>query len=316
MQTQDTCIAGSKEHGQRLDQVVAEHLGVSRSQVLKVLREERILHNGEKPKKAGSSVKEGDTIQILAAPPPPPAIFPDISVISEHPDYLVVEKPAGLLVHATDAHEPVTLAAWLEKQYPELTGVGEHPVRPGIVHRLDKDASGLLVVARNQEMFDHLKRQFKERTVGKYYDVLVHGIIDRADDVIDFDIDRGKDGRMVSRPKTEKISLRTVHDIQDGKYAKTSFDVVHRYQRHTRLKVRIHTGRMHQIRVHLFAYGHPVVGDTLYKNDALAKKSDVPIDRLFLHAARLSFVDLTREEKEFQIELPPELQTYLEQIPA
>ena len=302
-----------EQAGNRLDQALADILGISRSQVQKMISRDRILIGGELPKKSGMKVKSGDEIVVLEEGTSHEAVeFPEITVVSETDTYIVVEKPAGLLVHPTEANEPVTLAGWLVKNYPDIEGVGESAVRPGIVHRLDREASGLLVVARTQKMFEHLKAQFKERTVQKEYLVLVHGAIEPENDVIDFDIDRGNDGRMVARPKTDVLKLKNVNNVQEGKAAHTTFTVDRRFVRYTFARVQIKTGRMHQIRVHMFAYGHPVVGDTLYQNKKLIKKHDTELGRLFLHAHKLGFTDLSGEEKQFQIGLPDELQNYMD----
>lgn len=300
--------------GKRLDVFLAEKEGVSRSQTQKMIDSGRVLFDGKKPFKKGMTIDATSVIEVLAEEYVPDLPIPTIPIISETDTYIVVEKPAGVLVHPTEAGETGTLAHWIVAHDPSIAGVGESEIRPGIVHRLDKDTSGLLVIAKTQEMFLHLKDQFKQRTVDKEYYALVHGVIEQDLDTIDFKIDRGPDGRMVARPKIKEISLNTVDDIQEGKQAKTEFSVISRLPRHTFMRVKIFTGRMHQIRVHLFAYGHPVVGDTLYQNKKLLKKSEQPIDRLFLHAFRLGFTDLDGEAREFQVALPDELQNYMDTL--
>src|SRR3989338_5876938 len=129
----------------------------------------------------------------------------DIRIIADTHDYLVVDKPAGLFVHETTKGESETLAAWLLERYPEISSVGDDPKRPGLVHRLDREASGVLVIAKTQASFTHLKTQFQARSVEKEYRVLVHGKLEQEYGVIDFPIDRGNAGRMVSRPKTNPL---------------------------------------------------------------------------------------------------------------
>ncbi len=231
-----------------------------------------------------------------------------------------------MLVHPTQANEKGTLADWLVKKYPEIKNVGDshspctpslaegENLRPGIVHRLDKDASGLLVVARNQQMFEHLKRQFQDRAVEKQYLVLVYGKIPSNEGIIDFEIDRGQEGKMVARPKLDKLKIKNVGKEQPGREAITEFWVEKRFSRFTLVSVKIHTGRTHQIRVHFFAYGHPVVGDRLYFNKKLFKKSDKKIERLFLHAEKLCFNDLDGEKKCFESALPEDLQLFLKNL--
>ncbi len=235
----------------------------------------------------------------------------DIKIIAETPEYLVLEKPAGILVHPTSAKETDTLTEWLLEKYPKIIKVGDSPERPGIVHRLDKDASGLLVVAKTQPMFEHLKKQFQERLINKEYLVLVYGKISADEGKIDFAIDRGPDGRMVSRPKTDLLSVAKVGKEQPGKLALTEFWVEQRFIRFTYLRVKIHTGRTHQIRVHMFAFNHPVVGDELYLNRKLVKKNEQKLGRLFLHSTKLCFADLKGEEKCFESELPEKLNNFL-----
>jgi len=238
----------------------------------------------------------------------------DLKIVAETTDFVVVNKPSGMLVHPTLANEPGTLVEYLVEKYPEIKQVGDSPDRPGIVHRLDKEASGLLVVARTQVMFEHLKKQFQDKTMEKEYFVLVFGKIAKDHDIIDFAIDRNKEGKMVSRPRFAEYSLKTIRDIQPGKESLTEFWVEKRFVRHTLLRVRIHTGRTHQIRVHMQAYNHPVVGDKLYFNRNLIKQKDKLLTRMFLHAAKLCFADLNNEKVCFEAELPEELKEFLNKL--
>lgn len=235
----------------------------------------------------------------------------NIKIITDKPEYLVIEKLAGILVHPTQAGESNTITEWLIKKYPKIKNIGDSPERPGIVHRLDKEASGLLVIAKTQKMFEHLKKQFQTREIEKEYLVLVYGQMSKDEGIIDFEIDRGKDGRMVSRPKINKFKVDKVGKEQPGKEAITEFWVEKKFVRFSLLRVKIHTGRTHQIRVHMFAFTHPVVGDKLYLNRKLIKKSEQKLDRLFLHAIKLCFYDLAGEQQCFESDLPVELSDYL-----
>ena len=313
----------------RLDIFLSENLDLNRSQIQKMIERDLILLNGKLPKKAGDGVKNGDLIEIndsnnenkneiiledkknIAAQN---LLVENIDIVSETADYLVINKPSGILVHPTEANEPITLVSWLLKKYPKIKKVGDSPERPGIVHRLDKEASGLLVIAKNQSMFEHLKKQFQERTVDKEYFVLVHGVVNRNNDSIDFEIDRGADGRMVARPKTDKFKLKNVNKIQEGKEALTEFVVEKRFARFTLLKVKIFTGRTNQIRVHMLAYNHPVVGDSLYFNKKLNRKRDQELGRVFLHSAKLCFNDLTEVRQCYELPLPVELADFLKNL--
>ncbi len=279
--------------------------------------------NGHIPKKMGDKLHEGDIVEMYKAGQTKeinnekkikPIPLQMISVLAETPEYLVVFKPAGVLVHQTEAQEPKTLASWLLQHYPDIAGVGGKSERSGIVHRLDKEASGVLVVARTEKMFQHLKIQFKNRTVQKEYIILVYGEIEADIGTINFDIDRAKDGRMASRPKISNLTAKKIASVQPGKTALTEFFVIKRYPRYTLLDVKIHSGRRHQIRVHLFAFGHPIVGDTLYKNIKLTKKHDQPLNRLFLHAKKLCFQDLTNTQQCYESPLPAKLQSYLDTL--
>lgn len=229
-----------------------------------------------------------------------------LDIIAETDDYLVINKPCGLVVHPvkpplappykrgeSDGH---TLADILIAKYPKIKKVGEDAARPGIVHRLDKDVSGVMVIAKMQEMFMHLKKQFQERTIKKEYIALVYGKIEKPNGIINFPIARSeKDGvKMAARPLN-----------QGGREAITEFTVLKHLPKWTLLSVQIKTGRMHQIRVHLNAYGHPIVGDNIYKPKKL-KPTDKFGNRLFLHAWHLEFTDLAGEWKKFEAPLPRE----------
>lgn len=319
--TEQELIISPEDVGKRIDALVAQILGISRVQSALLIEKGRIKLGDRWVRKASERLKAGTRLTLEPAEESQPevvqiertVVFPEIEILKESDDYIVFNKPSGLLVHETEAHEPVTLAAWLLHHYPQLQGIGEHPTRPGIVHRLDKDASGVLVVAKTQAMFDSLKAQFKARTIEKEYRVLVQGVVEKDDGKIDFAIDRGSDGRMASRPHLEKLSLKNVSKVQEGKEALTEFTVLQRYINYTMLSVRIHTGRTHQIRVHFFAYNHPVVGDTLYFQKKL-EKFNKGIGRLFLHSYRIGFVDISSEKVEVIAPLPERLEEFLKKI--
>lgn len=328
MKTKPLTIKVPSDIKQRLDIFVSEFLDISRSQVQKLIEQNQIVLNNKLPKKAGDRVKEGDTITYHPeAPITPQAAIPVskkttplskkqpdyykiTKIISKNPEYIVVDKPSGLLTHPTMAHEEKSLASFLLKKYPEIKTIGEDPLRPGIVHRLDKEASGLLVAARTQKMFKHLKTQFKNRTIEKEYLVLVHGRVAKDVDTISFPIARGRTNeRMSARPRP---SVDDDSELPPGeKEALTEFIIEQRFVNFTLLRVKIHTGRMHQIRVHLLAYNHPVVGDPLYNQKKRKNMWDKKLGRLFLHATHLAFADLAGETQMFASPLPPELVHFL-----
>ena len=241
------------------------------------------------------------------------------TIIAETPEYLVINKPAGLAVHAGGNLTDPTLADWLIANYKKIKDVGDDPIRPGLVHRLDKEVSGLMVIAKTQKSFDNLKRQFQERAIKKEYTALVHGKVARDFGEIDFPITRSQDGyKMAALPRGSEdlLSRRHPKDRDQGnieswlksRVAMTEFEVIKRFVNYTLVKVTIKTGRTHQIRVHFFALGHPLVGDNLY----CTKKSEVKnkkfgLSRVFLVADHLSFYDIKGEIQDFQIGLPPEL---------
>ncbi len=310
---------------QRLDIFLTKKLGVSRSQVRKMIDNKQITINDKQPKKAGNLIKDGDKIilsKIIKKPKLPKTIkqpkpaansakYSKLNIVAETDDYLVINKPSGLLTHPTMARESMSVASVLAKKYPEIKKVGDDPeTRPGIVHRLDKEASGLLVVARTQKMFGCLKEQFKKREIEKEYLVLVHGKIHKDWDEINFPIKRTKNSdRMAAIPY-----LKDGLTSDDGREAKTEFLVEKRFVNFTLLRVKIYTGRMHQIRTHFLAYNHPIVGDPLYFQKKQKRKWDEKCGRLFLHCCQLGFVNLKNEKKKFTIELPLELESFLKNL--
>ena len=229
--------------------------------------------------------------------------------IFEDKNYLVINKPAGLLVHGAPHIKEPTLVDQLLKKYPKIEKVGDDPSRPGIIHRLDKLASGLMVVAKTQESFNDLKVQFQKRTIQKYYTALVYGKIEKDEDDINFPIERSAKGhKMAAKPTTVKGEKN-----EAGRNALTEFEVTKKFINYTLLKVKIKTGRTHQIRVHMSAYGHPIVGDDLYgTKKTKIKNKKLNLDRIFLVADELKFTDLKGEEKVFKINLPNELKNLLE----
>lgn len=308
---------------QRIDAFLALNGFGTRTHIQRLIDRGLVVVNGTVCIKSSYRVQKDDEIEVedieeikmvtQAQAEESVELLEKIRIIHEDADYIVVEKPAGLIVHPTEAKEKVTLASWIISKYPEVATVGDSKIRPGIVHRLDKDASGLLVVARTQKMFDHLKEQFKSRVVEKTYTILVYGVTSAEHDLINFIIDRGREGRMIARPSTQ-MNLRNVKEDRSGKDALTEFDVIKKFARYTLLSVRLHTGRMHQIRVHMHAYNHPVVGDTLYEHKRNIKKNNPPLDRLFLHASKLCFVTLENKKVCYEVELPVELKLFLEKL--
>ncbi|MBI4092521.1 MAG: RluA family pseudouridine synthase [Candidatus Kerfeldbacteria bacterium] len=293
--------------GERLDKYLVRHLGhLSRNQIQKLIEAGRVAVNG-KTVPSHLALRTGDTITIIDStlaerPTAQPRTLPAPTVLFENDSILVINKPAGLTVHpGAGVHGP-TLIDWLVKRAPSVTTVGDDPqVRPGIVHRLDRDVSGVMVIAKTPESFENLKQQFKNRTVGKEYLALVHGVPKKRSDTINFRIDRSKrqHGRMAARPAHA-----------EGREAVTHYVVERRVKNNALLRLTIATGRTHQIRVHLKALGHPIVGDTVYTTKPFRHKP-VDLTRPFLHAAQLKFTDVDGTVRAFTAPLPENLRRFL-----
>lgn len=317
---------------ERLDVWLASQMAVTRSQIQRLIKQGMVLVNGKLPKKNGDVIKTGDVIEVGEAPSveltkdknksDEENIFNKIKIIADTADYLVIEKPAGLIVHPPMSVDDIKLvkesksvAGWVLQNYPQCAGVGEYTNRPGLVHRLDKDTSGLMVIAKKQNSFIHLKQQFKERNVKKNYYALTYGAIIADHGMLDFPIGRGDNGKMVARPKIASVTLKNVGSLTPGRTALTEFTVMKRFVNYTLLDVTLHTGRTHQIRVHCFAYNHPLVGDPLYQQKYYEReKKKVTLSRVFLHAYRLEFTDVAGQRVVYESQLPEELETVLKDI--
>jgi len=298
---------------QRIDKFLAGKLpGFSRGQIQKLIKTDNIMVNGQAVN-SHYGLKEGDIVQVKPADNGRQAMEPaknfKLQIIADTPEYIIINKPAGLIMHGAPHIKETTLSDLLLKKYPLLKKAGEDPSRPGIVHRIDKDVSGLVVVAKTQDSFDWLKKQFKERTVEKRYIALVYGKIEKDEGIINFPISRASAGhKMAALPATIKGSANI-----SGRKAITEFKIIKKFINYTLIEVNIKTGRTHQIRAHLAAYGHPIIGDNLYgtkKTRALNKKLDP--GRIFLFAHQLSFTDMKGEEQIFKVDMPEELEKFLE----
>ncbi len=292
------------EQGERLDKVLARRLApLTRSQVKKLIESGRVSRNG-KLAAVHTFVSEGDTIHIVSDEEVAAAL-PEIPVVAETEDYVLINKPAGLLVHqASKTKQEPTLVDWLVKRYPDIKSVGVS-LRPGIVHRLDRDTSGLMVVAKTPTMFEHLKKQFQDRLVKKTYVALVHGRLRQDEGEINQPIGRSRQsGRMAVRPQDT---------FEQDRPAITRFNVVKRFRKpYTLVHAYPLTGRTHQIRAHFMAFGHPVVGDLLYT--VKKQPSKIHMGRHFLHAESLEFTDSAGNAVSHTVPLPPELQTFLDEL--
>ena len=235
-----------------------------------------------------------------------------LDIIYEDKDVVVIDKQAGISVHPSVNEPGGTLANALIARYPELIGIGEDPLRPGIVHRLDKDTSGLLVVAKNQKTFEFLKKEWQSGQVVKKYLALVWGHLSPPaggeKGEIKSEIARSiKDfrKRMIVRPEKNKKEIK-------GKLAVTEYKVIKRYRDFSLVEVFPKTGRMHQIRVHMASLGHPVVGDKLYGKRSPFGRS--PAGRQFLHAYYLSFSLPNGKKLALEADLPEDLEKVLTKL--
>jgi len=301
-----------KNNSQRLDLFLVEKIKKTRGEVQKLIKEGGVLIDG-KIKSNHYALKNGEIITIKNEKSKIKKSFKEgelgVKVVYENDEFLVVDKPAGLIVHGAPHIKGPTLADWLLKKYPAIKNVGENKARPGIMHRLDKDASGLMVIAKNNEAFRNLKKQFQARIVEKEYTALVYGTIAKETGKISFSIKRSAGGhRQAAVPEGYNFKEKFL----ELREAFSEFKVIKRFVNYTMLAVKIASGRKHQIRVHLFAYGYPLVGDNLYstkKTREMNRKNK--LSRIFLVASRLSFEDLSGKKRFFAVNLPPELEKFL-----
>jgi 23S rRNA pseudouridine1911/1915/1917 synthase len=289
--------------GERLDRVLCLVWDLPRSEATELIASGAVRLGGRPIATRARRVVEGQELEVdLPERRPSTGVEPepggDLPLVHVDADVIVVDKPAGLVVHPGAGRATGTLVQALLARYPELAGVGD-PERPGIVHRLDKGTSGLLVVARSQAAYESLVAQLGARTVDRRYLALAWGA---------FDTDAGVVDAPVGRRQGDRTKMGVV---AGGRPARTHYRVVARYTQPvptTLVECRLETGRTHQVRVHLAAIGHPVVGDSRYGGGRLS----VPVDRPFLHAAQLAFDHPTTGERcRFESPLPPDLEAVL-----
>ncbi len=343
--------------GKRLDKFLAAKFLLSRALTQTLIKNKGVLVNG-KDVKPHYSLKEGDEIVLdekklaelkeakkIDLSPFNSGITSEksrnknlpfwqiaskgLEIIYQDENFLVINKPAGLISHPSPTHPKETLINILLNSFPEIKNVGDDKIRPGIVHRLDKEASGLLAIAKTQQAFAHLKKQFQNRLVEKEYLVLVCGKVKDEKGEIALPI-----GRLPKRGYK-----MTAGYFPKAKPARTEYEVVKYFeasaesaeanftpriysrknpqsfakadQNYTLLRVKTKTGRTHQIRVHLKSLGYPVVGDKVYGSKKQEKKD---LKRLFLHCYKLSFMDLADKKQGFEIDLPKDLKDFLKQL--
>jgi 23S rRNA pseudouridine1911/1915/1917 synthase len=285
----------------RLDKFLVTRLGdFSRSRLQALIRDGFVVVDGNVVTKTGTVLAPGQVVEIRIPAPEPSSLVPEdipLAVVFENQDLMVINKPAGMVVHPAAGHATGTLVHAALAHAPELEGIGGER-RPGIVHRLDKDTSGLILIAKNDRAHRWLQDQFRLRKVKKVYLALVDGFPPTPNGRIEAYIGRDPDHR-------KKMAIVSA---QKGREAVTEYHTVETFQHHTLIEAHPLTGRTHQIRLHLAFLGCPIVGDTIYGH----RKSTLDLKRHFLHAARLT-IQLPGEDtpRTFEAALPNELDQLL-----
>src|SRR5271169_3059705 len=304
-----TSVSG--DSGRRLDLFLAQRFPeLSRTRIQELIREGNV-HVDGKMARASHRIAAGEIVEVEVLPRPALVAAPEdlpLELLLVDDDFVIVNKPAGMVVHAGAGHARGTLVNALLHHLGNLSGAGG-ALRPGIVHRLDKDTSGAMVVARNDKAHEHLAEQFRSRNVRKIYLALVHGKMPRDSGTITLPMSRDP------RRRTRMTARATT-----GRHARTDWRVIARLDRCTLVEAVLHTGRTHQIRAHFAAIGHPVVGDTLYGAPRILRAGtrNLPLlARNFLHSARIGFSHPSSGAwVEVRAPLPKDLRVYFDQLGA
>lgn len=291
--------------GKRLDQLVHEKLPqFSRSRIQEWIKAGRIRVN-QNQQRASHLVHAGDSIDVEPAEPTPLRATAEpipLAVLYEDDDLVAIDKPAGMVVHAGAGIHSGTLVNALVHRFAALSAIGG-ALRPGIVHRLDRFTSGVILVAKNDAAHQALAAQFSGRQIEKTYIALAHGSVKR---------ETGRIERPIARDPLRRT--RMTARLKEGRAAWTEYRVLRRFAKFTLLEVRIGTGRTHQIRVHLSSMGHPVAGDTVYGAPAKVE-GQPPLGRYFLHARRIRFRQpSTGAEISVEAPLPEELEAWMARL--
>lgn len=285
-------LVGEDEEGDRLDVYLSEQLGdMSRSYIQKIIKDKKVEVNG-KVEKAKYLVKEDDKIKIEIPTPKLLEVLPQdipIDIVYEDNDVLIVNKPQNMVVHPAPGNYENTLVNAIlyhcKDKLSSINGV----IRPGIVHRIDKDTSGLLMIAKNNNAHNSLAEQLKDHSITREYEFICHGVVKEDKITVDKPLGRNPKDRL-------KMAI-----VKDGKRAVTHFEVIQRFDNFTHMRARLETGRTHQIRVHALSINHPLLGDPVYG----PKNSKFKLEGQTLHAKKIGFIHPTTNEYiEFDSELP------------
>lgn len=303
----NTYIVNASSVSQRLDVYVALSCSITRSAVQKLIRQGHVTVNGS-PEKPSHSVREGDRVEVVIPDAPADILLPEdipLDIIWEDDFIIVINKPAGMVIYPAAGNTSGTLMNALRAHCGRLATIGV-PLRPGVVHRLDKDTSGLIVVAKDNSAYYDLVQQFRDRLIEKRYLLLIYGAISE---------DHGQIEKVIGRSMSDrkKMSVRT----RRGREAITKFEVLKRFRDASLVQAHILTGRTHQIRVHFASIGHPVLGDRTYGKKTLLKigSTTLHFPRQMLHASRLALHHpVTAERLVFEAPLPADMKHAIEEL--
>ncbi|MFZ3064753.1 MAG: RluA family pseudouridine synthase [Nitrospirota bacterium] len=278
--------------------LVKQDIGISRTYIQRLIKDGHVLVNN-KSVKSNYRLRLNDEIVVIVPPPTELEIVPEnipLDIIYEDSSIIVINKPAGMVVHPAAGNYSGTIVNALLYHCKDLTGIGGKE-RPGIVHRLDKDTSGLLVAAKDDHSQQHLSHQFKKRTIEKRYLALVAGVVKKESGTIEIPIGRDIKDRKKISPTTKRARTAITH-----------FKVAERFKNASLLEIKIETGRTHQIRVHLADFKHPVLGDIQYGGKNMRSWDNIHIARQMLHAERLGIIHpVTERFMEFKAEIPGDM---------
>jgi 23S rRNA pseudouridine1911/1915/1917 synthase len=292
---------GEAEAGERIDRFLADRIAdLSRSQIQSLIENGSVLVN-EKTVKANYKLRAGDEVHLFLPEPEPAEMEPEnipLDIVYEDHDVVVVNKPRGMVVHPASGHMKGTLVNALLYHCRDLSGING-VLRPGIVHRIDKDTSGLIMAAKNDKAHQSLAEQLKAHTVTRKYIAIVHGVVNH---------DLGTVDAPIGRHPIQRLKMAVVKS--GGRHAVTHFAVLERFKGYTLLECKLETGRTHQIRVHMDFIGHPLAGDPVY-----GPKRTLDIAGQALHAQVLGFSHPNSGEyMEFSSELPADMMRLIEQL--